>query len=113
VNMSFTPNPYNITFTKAQLGRDYLFTITGGESMSGAHIGAVAVAFWQGEEVLVKCSELPSHKEGELARETALLAAKQLKCTCTVVCGIHIDNATHEQIAEIVEYVRSGFNNLL
>ncbi len=106
-------NPYNIRFTQSQFGPDYLFTITGGDLVTGPHIGAVATAYWQDDELRVVCNELPTHREGDLARETALLAARKLGSTCTVVCGIHIDDATSEQIAEIVQYVRSGFNNLL
>lgn len=106
-------NPYNIAFTIQRIGRDYLFTISGGELDSGPHIGAVSVAFWEAEVLDVKTFELPNHKEGELAQECARLAAKKLATTCTVICGIHIDEATSEQINEIIQYVRKGFKNLL
>lgn len=106
-------NPYNIAFTVQRIGRDYLFTISGGQLDGGPHIGAVAVAFWEAGRLMVETIELPSHKEGELAQECATLAAEKLTTTCTVICGIHIDQASSEQIKEIVQYVRKGFRNLL
>lgn len=113
MSIESSTNPYNIAFTVQRIGRDYLFTISGGQIDSGPHIGAVAVAFWAGGELKIETLELPSHKEGELAHESALLAAEKLTATCTVICGIHIDQATDEQINEIVQYVRKGFKNLL
>jgi hypothetical protein len=106
-------NPYNIAFTVQRIGHDYLFVISGGELDGGPHIGAVAVAYRDKGELKADTMGLPGHKESELTRESALLAATKLETTCTVICGIHIDQATNEQISEIVEYVRSCFYNLL
>jgi len=94
-------NPYNIEIKEIQMGSDYLFVITGGM----AHIGATATAYWVDDELNCQLIELPHHKEGELARNCAVHAAKALNCTVTIAIGIHIDNATKEQINEIVTYV--------
>lgn len=56
---------------------------------------------------------MPHHKEGELAFECAELAAKTLNCTCTVIIGIHIDNATSKDINNIINFVRQEMNNKL
>lgn len=95
-------NPYNIQINAYPMGNDFTFLITGGV----AHIGAVATAYWENDNIQVNVIELPHHKEGELAKECAILASRLLECTVAVSMGIHIDNATKEQITEIVDYVR-------
>lgn len=97
-------NPYDIEIRETLMGSDYLFVITGGT----AHIGATATAYWVEDELSCQLIELPHHKEGELAKNCAMQAAKVFKCTVTVAIGIHIDNATKEQINEIVDYVRQA-----
>lgn len=94
--------PCNIKLKHILIGQDNLFLITGGVE----HIGAVATAYWDKEEMHISLKELPHHKEGELACECAELATKTLNCTCTVVMGIHIDNASDEDIDNIIRFVR-------
>lgn len=116
------PNPFGLAIRTVPQGRDYVWLVTGGE----AHVGAVAVAYWHGGEeecdgagqghvqgegqgqrkIRAEVITVPSHKEGELARELAELACLRLKATVTVACGIHIDRATAEEIGHIVEEVR-------
>jgi gallate decarboxylase subunit D len=100
------PNPFGLSIRTIPQGRDYVWLVTGGE----AHVGAVAVAYWQedGGEGKVQSHVLtiPLHKEGELARELAELACRHLKTTVTVAAGIHIDQATSEEIGRILEEVR-------
>lgn len=100
-------NSYNIQIKAYPMGNDFAFLITGGV----AHIGAVATAYWENDNIQVKVIELPHHKEGELAKECAILASRLLQCTISVSMGIHIDNATKEQITEIVDYVRLEMTN--
>ncbi len=95
-------NLCNIKIKHISIGNDRLFLITGGSE----HIGAVANAYWNKGEVHISLNELPHHKEGGLACECAELAAKTLNCTCTVVMGIHIDNASGEDIDNIINFVR-------
>lgn len=84
------------------MGTDLAVLITGGR----AHIGAVATAYAEGDGIKVETHQLPGHREGELAAEMAGLAASSLDCTVTVAMGIHLDNATREEIDEIVGTVR-------
>ena len=86
-------------------GRDWLLLITGGD----AHVGAVAAADAHGCQLAV----LPPHKEGPLARECAQAVARQTGCSCAAVAGIHQDNATAEEIAAIVQNVRSALADIL
>lgn len=102
-------NPYNIQFHALQMGNDLAMTITGGAS----HIGAVATAYFDSDLIKVAMQELPHHKEGLLAKECAQSLAKELNCTVTVLMGIHIDNATKEQIEDIIYYVRAHLQKLI
>lgn len=95
-------NPYNIQIRQSKVGKDLTFLITGGEP----HIGGVATAFWVDDKIQVTVTELPHHKEGELAKECAETAARELGITVSVIMGIHIDNATKKEIEDIVQYVR-------
>ena len=108
-------NPYNIQIQSYSMGGDMVFHVTGG----AAHVGAIAVAYFNEtgkeihEQLQVFVHQLPHHKEGELAKECAELAAKTLKVTSSVLMGIHIDHATKEQIEDIVEYVRKSMKETL
>lgn len=108
-------NPYNIQIRSYSMGTDMVFHITGG----AAHIGAMAVAYFNEndkgvhDQLEVFVRQLPHHREGELAKECAELAAKTLKVTASVLMGIHIDHATKEQIEDIVEYVRKSMKETL
>lgn len=92
-----------------RLGEDLLFTVTGGK----AHIGATATAGQGKFGWLREVSELPGHKEGELALQLAEQAAQQLNTIVTVVAGIHIPNATKEEIKLAVEDARVQFEEAL
>lgn len=96
-------NPYGLTIRTIRAGRDYVWLVTGGV----AHIGAAAVAYWDGLEAQCGLMTVPSHREGELARELAEMACRNLRATVTVIAGIHIDNAAKDEIAAIVNQVRT------
>lgn len=96
------PNRYGIQIRTIRAGRDYVLLVTGGE----AHVGASAVAYWDGVEVRCGLTEVPGHKEGELAAELAEQACRRLRATVSVIAGIHIDFATRQEIGEMVEVVR-------
>lgn len=84
------------------MGDDWLFRVVGGE----AHIGAAATAFYEKEEARVMISQVPGHREGQLAAELSRLACGRLKRTVTVVMGIHVEQPTREDIADIVRQTR-------
>ena len=88
------------------VGRDLLLLITGGE----AHVGAAAIAAPGADpgEGEVHVAVLPPHKEGPLARECAALLSEAAGCTVCAVGGIHQDDITREEIAEILANVREG-----
>lgn len=86
-------------------GKDVSICIYGGEI---PHIGAIAVAVPEkslsGDDkdsasVSVVC--IPGHKEDELARHAALILSSKWQCIVTVSVGIHIDNASKEDINKL------------
>jgi gallate decarboxylase subunit D len=93
----------------SRLGKDFLFTVTGGE----AHIGAVSTAYLADGEWVVETQELPGHKEGPLSAMLALAGARALNATVTVVAGIHIQHASKEDIAQAVEQSEVRFKEEL
>lgn len=102
-------NLYNIQIHPMKLGDDYVFIITGGK----AHIGASATAYQEDETIKVEVTQLPHHREGDLAAELSSLAAKELGVSVTVVMGIHVPQASKETIQYIVSYVRHEMSHTL
>lgn len=93
-----------ISLSATLLGKDILISLTGGEK----HIGAVAVAeprpsLASPDKTSATASviTLLGHKEDSIARETALIIASKFKVVTTVVCGIHLDKASPDDIKEI------------
>lgn len=99
--------PYTVEANIIQCGRDLNICIAGGDTY---HIGAAALAIPRpsladarqtSASVSVFC--VTGHKEDELARNTALLLASQLNTRVIVTCGLHIDNATTQDIQILYE----------
>lgn len=85
--------------------------LTGGDK---SHVGAISIAepmhFEAGTEVTKKQPEVtcqtisfPGHKEAVISEKWATEIAEKNKCRTIVQVGIHYDNATKEQILEIVK----------
>ncbi len=86
-----------------EFGRDLILHIGGG----AVHAGAVAVSHsgGLGGEPATELITTPGHKEGPLAREAARTLAAASGRTCVVVAGIHLDDATGEEIDAVVANV--------
>lgn len=98
--------PFSIEAIANQCGLDWSVIIGGGERF---HIGACAIAFVQpslkNPEKLtgtVSVMTVPGHKEDELARSAALALAKALQTTVVVTVGIHLEQASKEDIQKLV-----------
>jgi hypothetical protein len=93
-------------------GRDFLVQITGGQ----AHVGAIAVCNGRSGRDHVRANggmvQVPGHREGPLAAEAAEFLAIASGRTCAAAVGIHQDQATPEEIHEIVVHVRQGLDQL-
>jgi hypothetical protein len=74
------------------------------------HIGAVSLA-QPGQEPETRF--FPGHKDQFLSQPWAKALAEKTEQTVCVVCGIHYDQATKEQIAQIVEVTDRMLEELL
>lgn len=98
---------YTVEATAIKCGKDYNICIGGGDTY---HIGAVALgiprpSLADAERVSASASVLcvTSHKEDEVARTAALRMATLLNTRVVVTCGLHIDNASSEDIKILYE----------
>lgn len=106
-NFSIGEYPYKISATIFEQGSDLILCISGGTK---SHIGAVAIA--EPDELNSATASIFSfrgHREDLLAREAALKFAREKKCRVVSIVGIHIDNASREQI----EILQKNFRELL
>lgn len=81
--------------------------LTGGHK---SHIGAVSVCDPGSDP---ETMSFPGHKEQYVTIPWAKALAQAAGVRCCVVCGIHYDSATPQDIAEIMEAVQGLFNRLL
>ena len=68
------------------------------------HIGAAAVADYSEKENQVSVSVItrPGHREDALASDAARKICKAVRRPVCVIAGIHLDNITKDEIAEIM-----------
>lgn len=78
------------------MGNDLSVTLTGGDR---AHIGAVSLSVAGGESQTIA---LPGHKEHLITHLWAQRLSEKTEGTVCLTCGIHFDNATESEIADIV-----------
>ena len=97
---------YRVWLKKEQLGDDLLYILGGGER---PHIGGVVLKR-PGEEV--QTLSFSSHRDLEVLIPIAEAACLKYGCTVVAVGGIHIDDATKEEIGEIVRNVEELLKRL-
>ena len=91
-----------------RVGKDLLVTVVGGK----AHVGAVALGGFH-RRSYASVLAVPNHRDDIIAKEAALRISKELRQSCVVVVGIHVRDATEEQVAEIVDTSFSLVNELI
>ncbi|MGA8942782.1 MAG: hypothetical protein WB502_08730 [Thermoactinomyces sp.] len=92
-------------------GTDYSVTICGGTRY---HVGAIALGcFEPGVEATVRVTGVPGHRDEEVAKWAAGYLATELKCNVSVSAGIHIDNASREEINVLVTNCRKACKALV
>lgn len=111
--LSFGEGKYGIEAVIVVCGRDISITIGGGTS---CHIGAAALAIPRSslanpETVSASASVLcvTGHKEDQIVRSAALSLASTLNCVVLVSAGVHVDQASSEDI----KILTGNFNSLL
>ncbi len=107
IRIEKTTPRFKLVMVIERMGRDLNVSLHGGDE---SHIGAVALAVpYQGQgregkaDASVSLRTVTGHKEAELARKISYTLATAFNCTTATACGIHIDNATGKEIADILE----------
>ncbi len=96
---------YEITLVAQFCGDDLNISVFGGEK---AHIGAVAIAVANIEgyerkySPTISCISVLDHKDEAVARHVAKELSTYLNSQVVVTAGIHIDNATEDDIKKIM-----------
>jgi len=99
-------------------GEDWIVSVQGGET---PHVGAVALACpcappadTAGEITgFVSVLTAPGHRDDELARKLALQMCKVLQRNISLSVGIHVHNATREEIAILIKNAEEAVYGLL
>ena len=99
-----------------EVGSDLLVSIFGGDEY---HIGGVAIAYptqshyRDAVTITLNSISFPGHKDYIVANSTAEAIAKALEKSVVVTAGIHVDNASREQIEAIVAAVNEMTEDLI
>lgn len=100
-----------IELAAVKCGGDFNVTICGGARY---HVGAMALGCARPPKKNVERSANVSvvpvfeHKDDECARFAAKYLATRLNCVVAVAAGIHIDDASTEEIAELMALVKNA-----
>ncbi len=104
--LSVGEGKYCIELKCLYIGRDRLFIIT---SAKRKHIGAVTLAEKRGLQTLSK----QGHRDDIVSQGVAEILHTALGEDIAVVCGIHIDHATKEEIETLVANAQECARNYL
>ena len=88
---------YELSCACVTCGEDMSVTICGGTK---AHVGAVSLAVYEPIRNSATVSTICAytHRDDIVAAKTAKKLAGELRCTVTVTVGIHIDDASNEEV---------------
>ena len=107
IQEKFGAVPYEVEGIAVYDGLDIAITIGGGTKY---HIGATAIAHFHPSlkntssgTASVSVVSVPGHKEDQLVRNTAIKFANEIRCTVVVNAGMHIEQATREDIDKLCE----------
>lgn len=106
--LSKQAGPITLHLEASHIGPDICMILHGGAS----HIGAVATAepcttSSALTQIIASAIGITRHKEKELAQELAQMVSAQRGIVVAVVCGIHKDAATREEIILFCETARA------
>jgi hypothetical protein len=88
---------YQVWLQRHRIGDDLVFFLGGGER---SHVGGVVIAE---PEKKVKAIRLTGHYDDIVLKPIAEAASKKYKVKVVAVGGVHVDNATKEEIDLLVE----------
>ena len=96
---------YELEVTMVDTGRGVTATVTSAATGCG-HVGATAQAIPRPEEgrtATVSLLAVPCHRDDVPAHDIAASVATALRVPAAVTCGIHIDDASAEDIRLLME----------
>jgi hypothetical protein len=93
-------NKYQVKLETHMLGEDLLVVLTGGQR---PHCGAVALAVPYKQTASCSLLSMPQHKDGDLAKPLDERIAKRTGKNVVLVAGLHVDNATPDDIQMLVD----------
>ena len=95
-----------VSLLASYLGNDPIIFIYN----ENAHIGAVALGDYDHKEHRASTSVLTrlGHKDDTIAQMAAHSISKHTKKSACVICGIHLDNITDEEVEEWQAIIGSG-----
>lgn len=103
-------NDLQVSLIAIKLGEDINVCIYGGDN---PHIGAVALAVPDEKHgVSASVIAIPGHREDVIAREYSVKLSNALGCKVCILCGIHKDNATFEEINIFCNLVEEAIEEL-
>ena len=109
-------NNHHVEVVCTLAGNDACLCVAGGQA---AHIGAAALAIpreslrgdgSRAASASVIC--VTGHKDDELAREIALNFATKHGCAATVTVGLHIDDATEQDIRLLIQNTKMALEDI-
>lgn len=94
---SFGEGRYAIDASALRCGDDLVVAFTGGEL---AHVGATSLAVYEPERdsATVSTMTVHTHRDDFLAARGAKRLATRFRCTACVSVGIHVDDATEDDL---------------
>lgn len=98
---------YRVILNSHKIGKDRLFIITGGEEK---HIGSATLIE---EHSPLQTIRKRGHKDHIVSERMANMIYDKIGKDLLVVCGIHIDNASKEEIDILVENAQKCVNIFL
>lgn len=111
VAADFGEKPYQIHGTAAFCGKDLHLSFTGGTL---PHIGAVSLAVYEPERDSATVSTICvyAHRDDRLSADCARETAARFQCTAAVAVGIHIDDASPQEIRRLCGNFKECRNRL-
>lgn len=116
MNITRTLSKGSLSVESKKIGDDLVVMIYGGDI---PHVGGAAIAYITKSHyrdtltTSVNIMSFPGHKDYILAQSTAEKLASVLKKSVVVIAGVHINNATHEQIDEVITTVDLMIDDLI
>lgn len=93
--------PYRVCARLLYVGEDVLVAVGGG---THPHIGAVATATIASGHVETTVHTFPHHRESVVAGRFAHRLSEKIGKTVVVTAGIHVDAATKDDIARLLDH---------